>query len=186
MQTATQTKRQGTTITMKAPDLAFGGQSGYHLESVGIPAARCETAAATCVIQIMGWHKGNHNGNAPRNKQRHALSGRWVHIQLATYGKRPNGPATHNWRGSKGRQARYIRADNFAAADYILGAFEGITVEEIIQWKTDGNGIGQDDRIEVSLREAVEHLRPALIALDAMLTASDNADEVKHDIAMSN
>ncbi len=176
--------RQSTTIHMNAADVAFGKTCGYHLQMVGIPDHLCEVAAATCMIDIMGWRKGCHNGEAPRNETRHFLSGRWVHTKMATYGKTPIGPSNHNWRGGKSHRARFIQADNFGAADYILGCFDGITVEEVIEWATSGDGLTDDDRITVSLREVVEGLRPALVLMDSILTSADNADNVKHEFAM--
>ena len=173
--TTTTTTRE---IRMQAIDVAFAGCSGYHLAEVGIPADFCEVAAATCCLEIMGWHRGRHNGDAPRQQERRHYSGRWVHIQLATYGKRPHGPARHNWRSGCVRP-RYIHADNISAADYILGCY-GLTTNQVIDWATGGNGIGDDDRIRLSLREIVEALRPDLLSTDTMIASADNAAECRN------
>lgn len=169
--TATAKKTKGI-ITMTADDYAFGETCGYHLAECGIPADKCDVAAATCRLDIMGWHKGMHNGDAPRQKERNRFSGRWVHIQLATYGKKPHGPACHNWRGGRTHRARFVYADNFAAADYVLGCY-GLTTDQVIDWITEGNGIGDDDRVTITLREIVEGMRPDLFGVDAMIASSN-------------
>jgi len=155
---------------MTADNMAFGKVSGYRLEECGIPTSVCEIAAATCTINLMGWHRGMHNGSAPRNKKRHALSGRWVNIKLATYGNFPH--QSRQWRGATSSVARYIHADNFDAVNTILGCF-GLDVEQVIQWTTNGNGLDADDRITLSLREIVMALAPVITATDALLGDAD-------------
>ncbi len=160
------TTRRPQVVAFTTAQAAFGSTSGHRLSDVGIPADRCDTAAATCHFDVMGWRKGNHDGDAPRNDEPHAMSGRWVHTSLATYRAMP-GLNPGLWRSGTTDRAKYIHADNFEAADQILGCF-GLTMEQVIDWATDGSGIQPDDRIRLSLCEIVTALCPAIIAEDAL------------------
>jgi len=158
--------KQGRTVRMTTANSAFGAVSGHRLVECGIPSQLCKTAAATCEISLMGWRRGMHDGDAPRNRERHFLSGRWGHIKLATCGELPKQP--QQWRGSTGNTARFVYADNFAAINTVLSCF-GLNIERVIQWATNGNGLQEDDRVTLSLREIVTALCPVMTATDALL-----------------
>jgi len=154
-------------VAMSAREIAFGAVSGYHLSAVHIDRSM-DTAAATCIVQFMGWRKGNHNGQSPRDTRDKPFRGRgrWAHISLATYGQLPPNP--EGWRKGKTDRARYIHADNFYAVEQILGCF-GITCQEVIDHWTEGADLSATDQITLTLREIVETLRPQLTATDALL-----------------
>ena len=167
--TQTQQIRRTGRVVMNTREAAFGAVSGYRLTNVHIDKA-FDTAAATCRIQFMGWRKGNHNGQAPRNTRDKPFwgKGRWAHISLATYGQLP--PQPERWRKGTTDRARYIHADNFQAVEQILGCY-GITCQEVIDYWTSGQDLGEDDQITLSLCEIVNTLRPELIATDTLLHA---------------
>ena len=133
----------------------FGERFGILVRNLmPIHAAPC--ALATCRIHIMGWRKGNHDGDAPRDSRNEPFrgQGRWVHTRMKTLAANVNNFV------KKGPRARWSYADNFDAADTLLACFGGITVQEILDHY--GN-VGPDDRLELDLVEIVETLRPGLM-----------------------
>lgn len=122
-----------------------------------VPESCRATAIATCRFQVMGWQKGNHNGDAPRSYSDKPFrgEGRWVYTRLQSYGHLPSG------RFSKcGPRSNWVKADSFAGADSILGCF-GLTMDEVLQHF--GNVTG-DSRLQLDLVDIVTEMRPDLVA----------------------
>lgn len=132
----------------------FADAVGSRLESV-LPSVACSAAAATCRIQLMGWRKGNHNGNSVRDSGEKPFKGkgRWVHTSLQTFGHCPSA----RFRSAPTSQWAY--ADSFEAANDILDCFN-ISMLDIIDHY--GNP-GEDERMEWDLMELVETLAPDLL-----------------------
>jgi len=131
----------------------FGDRFGILVRWL-MPLTAAASALATCRIQVMGWRKGNHDGDAPRNEVKHPMSGRWVHTTMQTHGAN-----VKNFRKT-GPNSRWVHADNFAAANALLACFGGITVDEVIDA---AGGIDPDDRMDFDLVDIVESLRPGLL-----------------------
>lgn len=133
----------------------FGDSLG-HLMWHLMPLVACSTAAATCSIHVMGWRKGIHNGNAPRDTRPKPFrgKGRWVHTRMQTLGA-----PVRNF-GMTGPNAKWSYADNFAAANEVLECFDGITINEVLDYY---GGVDAHDRLDLALVDIVTALRPGLI-----------------------
>lgn len=131
----------------------FGDKFGILVRNL-MPLSCAAVALATCRIQVMGWKRGNHDGEAPRNAVKHYKSGRWVHTSMQTHGTPVKGFVKN------GPRSKWVHADNFAAADELLSCFGHITVDEMID---SVGGIASEDRLDFDLVDVVESLRPGLL-----------------------
>lgn len=132
----------------------FADTVGLRLEAV-LPTVACRAAAATCRIKLMGWRKGNHNGESLRDTREKPFigKGRWVHTSLQTFGHCPSA------RFRSAPTGKWAYGDSFEAANDILDCFN-ISMLDIIDHYGDP---GEDERMEWDLMELVETLAPDLL-----------------------
>ena len=135
------------TLKQPAAHYQFADQVASRFALI-LPELVCSMSAATCEFEIMGQDKGNHNGTATRRG-----TGRWCHTRLATYGNKP-GP---RFRAAK--NGKFASADNFESADVILGLFD-LTIWEVLDYY---GGVGENDRLHLTLCQIVTDLRPELL-----------------------
>lgn len=145
----------------------IASQVAKHLTSIGIKSADCETAFASCFIQVMGKEVHNHNGDSDRSGNGYKpfpnSQCRWVQttMRVLTDVVCPN----HFSRRPKGQK---IWSNSFSGADEVLGCF-GLSVNAVLDHF--GN-VQCNERKVFDLATIVATLCPEILKTDKATVAA--------------